>query len=209
MTFSDVSYESGTNLEYSSMGLAVGDYDGNGYLDIYITNMDEGNGLLKNEGDGTFTNVATSLGVQVNKITWGTVFFDYDNDGFTDLHVASACAPEFPVCNPDLPTYNPAVDNKDMLYKNQGNGSFLDISAASGLDGNYQNYSSTVGDIDNDGFMDIYILSEDITSRLYKNMNVYTSTNNWIQLKLIGTISNRNAIGARVELITNDHHQIQ
>ena len=57
--------------------------------------------------------------------------------------------------------------------------------------------------------MDIYILSEDITSRLYKNMNVYTSTNNWIQLKLIGTISNRNAIGARVELITNDHHQIQ
>ncbi len=209
MTFTDVSMETGTDLVFSTMGLAVADYDGNGYLDIYVTNLDEGNALLKNNGDNTFTEVATDLGIQVNKVCWGTVFTDYDNDGWVDLHVATGCDWGLGMCNPDWPGYNPGIDNRDMLYQNQGNGSFIDVSESSGLDDNYMNYGSTMGDFDNDGFVDIYILSEGITSRLYKNMGSFTSTNNWIQLKLTGTESNRNGIGARVEVVADGHTQVQ
>lgn len=208
-TFTDVSFASHTDLVFSTMGLAVADYDGNGYLDIYVTNLDEGNALLKNNGDGTFTNVATDLGIQVNKVCWGTVFADYDNDGWVDLHVATGCDMGLGMCNPDWPGYNPGIDNRDMLYQNQGNGSFINVSESSGLDDNYMNYGSTMGDIDNDGFVDIYVLSEGITSRLYKNMGSYTSTNNWIQVQLTGTESNRNGIGARVEVVADGHTQIQ
>jgi len=84
-TFSDISSSSGTDLRFDAMGVAIGDYDKDGYLDIYTTNGPAGNGLLRNNGDGTFTELAGALGVTVDKVCWGANFLDYDNDGDLDL----------------------------------------------------------------------------------------------------------------------------
>lgn len=89
-TFTDISVSSGTNLAMGAMGVAVGDYDNNGFLDIYVSNSPTvGNKLLKNNGNETFTDVSISAGVTFNKIGWGVNFVDYDNDGHLDVYAAS------------------------------------------------------------------------------------------------------------------------
>ena len=87
-TFTNTSVQTGTNYELDAMGLSVGDYDNDGDFDIYISNGQEGNVFLKNNGNGTFSNVAIQLGMTINKICWGNNFFDYEGDRFELRQVA-------------------------------------------------------------------------------------------------------------------------
>lgn len=181
-TFSDVSAAANADLRFDAMGIAIGDYDDNGYLDMYVSNGPAGNGLLRNNGDGTFTNVATSLGITVNRVCWGVSFIDYDNDSDLDLYV---CVSEG------------SVSQKSEFFINNGAGTFMP-AVGIGLDGDtYSSFASAVGDFDNNGYSDIAVLNEGDPSVLWKNSG---GSNNWIKLTLEGTVSNRDAVGSRVEV---------
>lgn len=187
-TFTDVSDVSGAGLIIDGMGIAIGDYDNNGYLDMYVSNMPDGNKLLKNNGDGTFTEVSDQLGVAFNKLCWGVTFFDYDNDTDLDLHV---CASDGPGARGDL-------DNRNILYKNLGNGTFA-VASGTGLDIDSSfSYGSAVADYNNDGFLDLAILNAYGTkTQLWKNNG---GSNNWFKVNLEGTISNRDGVGSIIEV---------
>ena len=184
-TFSDVSAESHSDLAFDAMGLAVGDYDNNGYPDIYVSNGEEGNGLLRNNGDGTFTEVADSAGVAVNRVCWGANFFDFDNDGDLDLYVSVS---------------HGTVDHENALFENLGDGTFSRVSGAMIGGDEYQSFGNAIGDFNNDGYCDIAVLNINDPFVLWENSG---GSNNWIKLQLEGTISNREGIGSIVEIYRN------
>jgi hypothetical protein len=221
-TFTDISEESNMDLAFSSMGLAAGDYDNNGYLDIYITNLDWGNALMRNNGDGTFTDVAEELGLLVNLICWGANFIDHNNDGFIDLYVTASCISGTGNDGSLGCSWNggqsDVLPTNNVLFQNQGNGQFIDISDQSGLEGPYLTTGTAIGDINNDGLIDIYEVNElDPFSpasnycRLYRNNYAEEASeiNNWIKVKLEGVESNRNGIGSRIEVSNLGVTQIQ
>lgn len=179
-TFSDVSIQTGTNLTMDAMGLSVGDYDNDNDFDIYISNGEEGNAFLKNNGNGTFTDVAADLGMSVNKICWGNNFMDYDNDGDLDLFITASGG-------------NPYREN--VLFKNNNNGTFTRV-IGSGIDNNYySSYGNAIGDIDNNGYLDMAVMNDNEPCLLWKSSG---GSNKWIKIKLQGTYSNREAVGSLI-----------
>ena len=184
-TFTDVSVITGTNLTMDAMGLSVGDFDNDNDLDIYISNGEEGNAFLRNNGNGTFTDIAADLGMSVNKICWGNNFLDYDNDGDLDLFISSSGG-------------NPYREN--MLFRNNNNGTFTRVTG-SGVDNtHYLSYGNAIGDFDNNGYIDIAVLNDFEPCLLWKSSG---GVNKWIKLKLEGTISNRDAVGSRIYVYRN------
>jgi hypothetical protein len=179
-TFTDVSVSSNTNAEGFMMGIAVGDYNNDGWLDIYTTNDPWGNFLYKNNGDGTFTDVAEDLGVTVNKSCWGTNLFDYNNNGYLDLYVCVEAG---------IP------NNMNYFFKNNGDGTFTQMNNI-GLEATNVSFGTAIGDYNNDGFYDIVVNNANNAPNLYRNIG---GNNNWVKLKLTGVISNRDAIGTRIE----------
>lgn len=189
-TFTDVSASSQTNLQGESMGIAIGDYDNNGYLDMYISNGESGNFMLKNNGNGTFSEVAATLGIGVYKISWGNSFLDYNNDGFLDLYVAVS---------------NGAPDCKNMLFKNNGNGTFTRIQGI-GMDQQCISYGMAIGDMNNDGYPDIAVSNYGEPMNLYKNSG---GTNKWLKVNLRGNVSNRDGIGSIIEVYRGTNKYIR
>lgn len=184
-SFTDVSIATGTDLTMDAMGLSVGDFDNDNDFDIYISNGEEGNAFLKNNGNGTFTDVAAALGMSVNKICWGNNFFDYDNDGDLDLFITASGG-------------NPHREN--VLFKNNGNGTFTRVTG-SGIDLNfYASYGNAIGDIDNNGYCDMAVLNDFEPSLLWKSSG---GSNKWIKIKLQGTVSNREAVGSKIYVYRN------
>ncbi|MBT7377947.1 MAG: CRTAC1 family protein, partial [Candidatus Marinimicrobia bacterium] len=210
-TFSDYSVETGLDLAFSTMGLAVGDYDGDDDMDIYVTNLDWGNALMQKNDNGTFTNVAGILGLEVNLVCWGANFFDYDNDADLDLYVAAGCV-SGTANNGELGCswnggQSDMLSHNNVLFENVGNGNFVDASPASGLNNAYLTTGTAIGDINNDGFYDIYEVNELDSNpsssnicRLYKNNlpQILNDQRHWVKIKLEGTYSNKNAIGSRI-----------
>ena len=173
--FVDVTGESGLGDAGYGMGVAVGDVDGDGDPDVYVTNYGP-NALYRNDGDGTFTDVTRAAGI--DNPAWGTsaVFFDADGDGDLDLYVANYVAYDPAVSCPDAagrPDYcGPAgfAGVADRLYRNDGAGTFTDVSRAAGIGGVAGKGLGVVSaDFDGDGRADLYLANDGEANRLWIN----------------------------------------
>jgi hypothetical protein len=211
-TFTDVGILSGVaynmdGREQAGMGSTVDDYDGDGNLDLFRTNFsDDSSTLYHNNGDGTFTDVTYSAGLGVNTqyLGWGTAFFDFDNDGWPDLLLANGHVyPEVDTLNLPIHYSEPKV-----LYHNNGDGTFADISRAAGpgINGPAPARGLAVGDLWNDGRLSAVIANRNGPPSLLVNRKAYP--NHWIEIKTVGTRSNRSGIGARLVLKTDSRKQI-
>ena len=197
-TFIDTSSGSGSDVPMYGMGLAVGDYDLDGFFDLYVTNI--GNTvLLRNDGDGvSFTNTAEEAGVGIGRlgvqqrITWGAAFFDYDNDGDEDLYVVSGYLKL--VGFTEERSYEKEQPN--VLLRNSGDGTFENVSLISGADDPGIGRGGVFLDFDHDGCLDLFVGNLGGPPRLYRNECNYG--NNWLVIKTVGTASNRDGIGARI-----------
>lgn len=191
-TFTDISEDSGTNISIDAMSATVGDYNSDGFFDIYVTNNPSGNYLLRNNGDETFTNIAEDTGTEFNSFGWGAAFFDADNDMDLDLYVSG----QFDGSIPQLLSA--------AFYENNNDDTFtLNNSYFPGDD--KSSYSNAIGDINNDGLVDLVVVNNDDSLFLWKNVS--TNPLNWIKIKLTATLSNKNAVGARIEISTNGQEQ--
>ena len=211
-TFTDVAVMAGCAYsedghEQAGMGLAVGDYDCDGWFDIFKTNFaDDTSNLYRNNGDGTFIDMGFSSGIAINSryVAWGCGFLDYDNDGWPDLmQINGHVYPE--IAGHDVgQTYK----NPRIVYQNLGNGQFKDVSAVMGpgISERFSSRGAAFGDYDNDGDVDVLVLNMNDLPSLLRNDG--GNKQNWIKIKLIGTKCNRTAIGARVRVITGKHVQM-
>ncbi len=155
-TFEDISHAAGIDKTAFSKGVTAADYENDGFVDFYVSNLSGPNYLFHNNHDGTFTEIAKQAGVQAPGTGFATWFFDYDNDGWPDILVTS-----YPSYSPDevvrsymqLPTHADTM----KLYRNLHNGTFADVTAQVGLDKVFIPMGADFGDVDNDGFLDIYL----------------------------------------------------
>ena len=211
-TFAEIAVKAGVaynedGREQAGMGAHAVDYDGDGWLDIIRTNFsDETSTLYRNNGDGTFTDATyvSGLGVNTQFLGWGTLFIDVDNDGWPDLFMANGHVyPEV-----DSNGLNSTFRERRVLYWNQHNGKFKDISldAGPGITTPFNSHGVAAADFDNDGAVEILVNNSHDAPSLLKN---YGEHGNWVSLKLVGTKSNRDAIGARVTVSADGHHQLQ
>jgi hypothetical protein len=154
-TFEDASIKAGVAGNAFTKGVSWGDYDNDGFPDLYASNMFGDNFLYRNKGDGTFEEVAAKLGVQKPFASFPTWWFDYDNDGWLDLFVVA-----YPNSVEEFVKHYlgqaPAAETL-KLYRNDGRGGFTDVSAAMGVARVVPSMGANVGDIDNDGFLDVYL----------------------------------------------------
>jgi enediyne biosynthesis protein E4 len=160
------------------MGVAVGDYDNDGFQDIYVTNFGA-NTLYRNNGNGTLTDVTARAGVASSGWSASAGFFDYDNDGRLDLFVTRYLTWAFDknrYCGEKKPGYRAYChpDNFDgianVLYHNDGNGTFTDVSAKAGIaDPSGKGLGLAFADYDDDGFIDVYVANDSVQSFLYHN----------------------------------------
>jgi enediyne biosynthesis protein E4 len=211
-TFTDIAVMAGCaynedGQEQAGMGLGVADYDCDGWFDIFKTNFsDDTSDLYRNNKDGTFADVTYISGVGLNTqyVGWGAGFLDYDNDGWSDiLYVTGHVYPEI-----DKYSFDQKFKAPRIVYRNLGNGKFQDVSKqmGPGITDPHSSRGSAYGDYDNDGDVDVLVLNMNETPSLLRNDG--GNKNNWIKIKLIGTASNRTAIGARARVTTGSHVQI-
>ena len=154
-TFEDISHAAGIDRTAYTKAVVAADYDNDGYVDFYVSNLDGDNFLYHNNHNGTFTEVAAQAGVQKPAQSFAAWFFDYDNDGWPDLFVTSY----YVSVDESLRSYLNLTPNAESLklYKNRGDGTFKDVTAEVGLDRVLMPMGANFGDIDNDGFLDMYL----------------------------------------------------
>jgi len=201
-TFIDIAADAGAAFnedgrEQAGMGSTAADYDGDGHLDIFKTNFsDDTPTLYHSNGDGTFSDLTLTAGVGIHPeaLGWGAVFADVDNDGFPDLLVVNGHVyPEV-----DAARLGATFKEPRFLYWNQKNGKFKDISknAGPGMTEPLSGRGLAIADLWNDGRLEAVVNNLSDRSMLF--VNRAANGNHWLGLKLIGTVSNRSAIGARV-----------
>ncbi len=183
-TFTDVTVKAGLAHSGWGQGVCIGDYDNDGFEDLFVTYFGQ-NVLYHNNGNGTFTDVSAKAGVATNGKKWSTgcAFVDYDRDGkldlfvanYIDLDLATAPVPESGPClyKGIMVACGPPGMNgsKNLLYHNNGDGTFSDVSSSAGIleaNGTY-GLGVLTGDFDNDGWPDIYVANDSTASILYQN----------------------------------------
>ena len=211
--FKEIALVSGVSVDFSgleqgSMGVDCGDYDNNGHLDFYLTTYQKQlTALYKNFGKGIFEDVTLVSGAgrgTLPKVTWGTGFVDFDNDGDRDIFVAAGHLQDKVKSFDDSTTYHMT----NLLFMNTGKGKFVDVSRKSG-DGMAVKLSSrgaAFDDLDNDGDVDAVILNSRREPTILRNDS--KSGNHWIQIRLRGTKTNRGGVGARVKVVSGNLTQI-
>jgi len=207
-TFTDVAVTAGAAFnedgkEQAGMGSTIGDYNGDGRLDIFKTNFsDDTATLYRNNGDGTFDDVTFSagLGLYTKYLGWGTMFLDVDNDGWPDLLLVNGHV------YPEVDSQHLGSDYREprILYHNRGNGTFEDISANAGpaITAVNSGRGLAVGDLWNDGRISAVISNMNAPMSLL--VNQVKSSNHWIAFKTTGTKSNRDGIGAKIRMKVGD-----
>jgi hypothetical protein len=199
---------SGDGMEMAGMGLGIGDYDGDGRLDIARTHlMNQPTGLYRNLGKGEFEDVTAQAGLMHERrfVSWGAGLIDLDNDGCVDLFwVTGQIYPELEAVMPNYPRRGPRI-----IFRNLGDGKFLEIpeTGQPALASRHVSRGCAFGDFDNDGDLDILIMNQNEPPTLLRNDA--PPGNHWIKVRLKGTRSNRSAIGARVVVRSGGKTQVQ
>jgi hypothetical protein len=203
-TFTDVAVVAGAAFNedgraQAGMGSTVADFNGDGKFDIFRTNFsDDTSTLYRNNGNGTFDDVTftAGLGLHTQYLGWGTMFFDFDNDGWPDLLVVNGHVyPEV-----DKQHLGSNYQEPKILYHNNGNGTFTDISenAGAAITSATSARGLAVGDLWNDGRISAVI--SNMNAHPSMAVNQVKSGNHWVAFRTIGTKSNRDGIGARVSV---------
>jgi FG-GAP-like repeat/ASPIC and UnbV len=266
-TFEDVARKAGVDRTAFTKGVVWGDYDNDGYADLYLSNYAEENLFYHNKRDGTFIEMARKLGIEKPVMSFPTWFFDYDNDGWLDLFVASfvpsvtevargflGMAPQAETMklyrntgqrgfqdatketglNRVVPTMGANFGDLDndgfldfhlgtgapsyaalmpnFMFRNRGGKNFIDVTAATGTGHLQKGHGVSFGDINNDGYEDIYVNiggfvpGDSYNKALFANpgQRGHTGHNNWISIKLEGVKTNRQGIGAKIKLTLVD-----
>ena len=230
LTFTDVAAQAGIRVPGAWMGIGLADYDNDDDIDLFVTNFGETNDpniLFESNGDGTYVSgdVAAAAGVGTLEFGWGCTFTDFDNDGYADIFFAGS-----------LPSVlNQGRGNPGRMLFNNRDGTFTDASAPSCSGGRSRRASSSgeasteciravpvdlsnqwtsgvaQGDFDNDGFADIVVVVEPVAGGscrpvLLRNLG---NENHWVTIRLVGTTSNRDAVGAQVRVVAGPLRQIK
>ncbi len=148
-SFIEVAQQTGMGVSFSS-GLSIVDYDGDGRDDIFITRRNRNNQLFKNQGDGSFTDVAESAGLDFVGMSYQSIWADYDGDG-------------------DLDCYLTLGDEPDRLYRNQGDGTFTDVAAQAGIAISALPASAIWGDVNGDDLLDLFVFNIDADDVFFLN----------------------------------------
>jgi hypothetical protein len=184
--FQDISVRSGAGIEIYGMGLAIGDYDLDLDLDFFMSDIWASNLLASTHSQGHtgFVDVSDEAGVNFeDAISWGCDFLDFDNDGWPDLYMA---------------TNHPEPWRSNRVWRNQGDGTFEDVSEISGASDPGWSYGAVVADYDEDGRVDVVVGNRGSGYRLYRNRGTVGADNHWVELDLHGGGPvNRDALGAR------------
>jgi len=211
-TFTDVAVEAGCAYSedgqaQAGMGVATGDYNGDGLVDIFKTHFsDDLPALYKNSGRGFFEDASRAAGFDITRyVEWGVGLVDFDNDGWPDVLIATGSVyPEVEKIFKEYPHRSPR-----LVYQNLRNGRFRDVTTTMGpaILSPRSSRGCAFGDFDNDGDVDVLVMNMNEAPLLLRNE--YRGANNWLTLNLIGTKSNRSAIGARVTLKADAQLQFQ
>jgi hypothetical protein len=232
-TFTDITEKAIGIDSKKGMNVDWGDFDNDGLLDIYVTNitddyMREGNFLWHNNGDLTFSDVSRETGTAETGWGWGSKFFDYDNDGWLDLYVTNgwvsagkeSYVPDVfeMVTRPGIDFADarnwPPMGNKSLsgyekkkLFHNEKGQIFKDEAKRHGVDSIRDGRGVAIADFDNDGRLDMFVANANSEPFVYRNTE--TTRNHWVQFALEGTKSNRSAVGAQVRLTANGMTRLQ
>jgi hypothetical protein len=195
-------------LEQAGMGVAVGDYDTDGNLDLFKTHFsDDTNVLYRNDGNGYFDDVTirAGLGVETRFVGWGAGMADLDNDGFPDLFLVTGSV--YPEVESKLPAY--PYKTPRLVFRNLGDGRFEELidEAGPGVAAPHSSRGCAFGDFDNDGDVDVLVMNMNEPPSLLRND--VTSKDHWLKVLLEGVQSNRSAIGARVTVRYGGRTQAQ
>lgn len=212
-TFTDEALERGVGLnadgnEQAGMGLGIGDFNLDGHPDIFKTHFaDDTNVLYRNDGKANFDDITISggLGVETRFVAWGAGITDLDNDGFPDLFaVTGSVYPEMEAVAPTHPFKTPRV-----VFRNLGGGRFEELieEAGPGVASRHSSRGCAFGDFDNDGDVDILIINLNEPPSLLRND--LSGGRHWLKVKLIGSVSNRSAIGGKVTVTAGGRKQAQ
>ena len=187
-TFTDVTAFAGVGDSGNGHGVVFADYDNDLDMDILLINQGEANVLYRNNGDGTFTDISREAGIVGPGPTRGVAVGDLDNDGDLDIYMAN-------------------TNRANILYSNNGDGTFSDITLNAGVGDTGGGLGVALGDYDNDNDLDIYVVNWDHQANfLYRNNG---NEDNWLQVKTVGTVSNKAAIGTRVKVIAGELAQMR
>ena len=211
--FTEVSGSIGLTSEslcVNAMGIGWGDYNRDGLWDYFYTDIGTAT-LIRNDGGGMFTDVTVEAGVfedvvpgtnpPINRVTWGNVFLDYDLDGFQDIAVAAGT----------LGSSSGISPQPNILYHNEGDNTFTNVSTDAWLEDERRGRTIVMGDYDGDGDPDLMLVNYDQGNVLLQNTTA--NGNNWLILDLVGSVSNRDGLGAKVKVTSSDgvvqHYEIR
>ena len=199
----------GQGLTMAAMCISLGDYDNDGNLDLYISDFQKSSDhLWHNDGKGFFDEVSDQAGITVptrEVLSFGGGFFDYDNDGWLDIFIANGHV------YPEVEAATPEVHYKQFntLFHNEHNGKFVETTKQSGpgFETPYVGRGVAFADFDNDGFIDVLVANNGDVPLLLHNSG--GNRNQFLNFKLIGTKSNRDAVGARIRVVGGGISQIR
>ncbi|MCC7263330.1 MAG: VCBS repeat-containing protein, partial [Candidatus Latescibacteria bacterium] len=232
--FAEVSQSAGLDRT-GGTGAAWADYDNDGDLDLYVADYTAANGLYRNQGDGTFARAGLNPGENIIAAAWADYDNDgdldlylvnhlgispnrlYRNDGATfaevgaaagvaDIGIGASAAWGDSDNDGDLDLYLVRENSPNLLYQNNGNGTFTETGIAQGVDDSGQGEGAAWGDFDRDGDLDLYLVNRRGANRLYRNNG---NRNHWLVLQLSGRASNHSAIGARMVAVTGALRQLR